>query len=108
MEFRELTASEITSAALQELGLRGWDVWRQNNLAVRGRRFIGREGQSDIIGFSKHTGQFMACEVKKNGDTLKGDQELFLGAVMKSGGVAIIAMDDGKGGVKLVDYDPNM
>lgn len=108
MKFRELTASEITSAALEELELRGWDVWRQNNLAVRGRRFIGREGQSDIIGFSKYTGIFMACEVKKKGDTLKDDQRLFLGAVMKSGGISIIAMDDGKGGVKLVDYDPSM
>jgi hypothetical protein len=58
-----MTTAQITKAALKELDLRGAEVWRNNNLAVRGRTFVGRKGVPDIIGFVRATGVFVLCEV---------------------------------------------
>lgn len=108
MTYRELTAGEITSEAIQELEIRGYDAWRQNNIAVKGRKFIGREGQSDIIGFNKDTGRFLACESKKNGDVLSDKQHVFLSSVQAAGGNAFVAKDNGAGGVNLIIYNPSL
>lgn len=82
---REFTASEITKQAMKLLDLAGIECWRSNNIPVKGRTFIGRKGVSDIMGFVRSSGQLVACEVKKIGDTVKKDQEEFLGQVKKSG-----------------------
>lgn len=86
-----LTKGEITKSALTELQLRGVNCWMQNNLAVRGRKFIGRLGQSDIIGFVINTGLFVACEVKTINDSFSDDQKTFLTDVKRSGGIALVA-----------------
>lgn len=91
---REYTAGEITKHVLEVLELRGIDCWRSNNLAVRGRKFIGRKGVCDVIGFHKRTGVFVGCEIKKTGDTLKPDQIVFLMALKASGGIALIAKQE--------------
>jgi hypothetical protein len=65
-------------------------VWRQNNIAVRKRQFIGRLGVSDIIGISG-IGTFVACEVKTLNDRLSSDQIKFLNDVKTAGGIALIA-----------------
>jgi hypothetical protein len=100
---RELSASDITRDALLILQAKGWEVWRQNNIAVRGRKFIGKKGQGDIIGFHRTNGRFIAVEVKKIGDTIKDDQHKFLSTVQRAGAVAMLAMQEGQS-VVLKDY----
>lgn len=100
-----LTKGEITKSAVTELKLRGANVWMQNNLAVPGRKFIGRKGVSDIIGFVSKTGLFLACEVKTIGDTFKDDQIVFMNEVKKAGGIALIATQEFNH-VVLKDWDP--
>jgi hypothetical protein len=104
-KYRELSASEITQQALLMLKAKGFEVWRQNQIPVRGRIFTGRKGQSDIMGFERATGRMVAAEVKKIGDTLKPDQIEFLGMVKKSGAHAFVVRQVGSE-VKIEDYAP--
>lgn len=100
-----LTKGEITKSALTELKLRGANVWMQNNLAVRGRKFIGRKGVSDIIGFVNKTGLFVACEVKTIDDIFSDDQIVFMNEIKKAGGIALIATQEFNH-VVLKDWNP--
>jgi hypothetical protein len=52
-------------------------VWRQNNHATRGRKFIGMKGMPDIIGYGMD-GKAVYCEVKTEGDRLSDDQIAFM------------------------------
>lgn len=88
--FKEYTASEITNHALKLLSGYGHIVWRNNNLAVKGRKFIGKKGASDILGISKD-GRFIACEVKKIGDVYSDEQIAFLTEVWEKGGISLVA-----------------
>lgn len=89
-----LTKAEIRESALKELAWRGYDCWRQNNIAVRGRHFIGRRGVPDIIGITKD-GRWVVAEVKTLNDTLSPDQITFLNDIKKAGGEAYIACQEG-------------
>lgn len=91
---KELTKATIRESALKELTWRGHSVWINNNLSVRGRKFIGRLGVSDIIGISK-SGLWIAVEVKTINDRLSPDQILFLNDIKKAGGEAYIAHQAG-------------
>lgn len=90
---RNLTKSELTDFALKILTLRNCEVWRQNNLAVRGRKFIGRRGLPDIQGYHKHTGVAVYCEVKTHNDRLSDDQIAFMNNAAKAGCICIMAVD---------------
>jgi hypothetical protein len=103
MKPKEMTAGQITAYALKVLDLQNMEVWRSNNLPVRGRAFIGRKGVADIMGFCRHSGRLVACEVKKIGDTLKPAQIEFLSQVKSSGAVALIATQRG-GEVVIEEY----
>lgn len=92
--FKILTKGQITESALRELRLKKCICWPQNNLPVRGRKFIGRRGVSDIIGITP-AGLFLAVEVKTVNDFLSDDQITFLNDVAKAGGVAYIATQEG-------------
>lgn len=48
---KQLTKGFIRESAIKELTWRGNTVWIQNNLAVKGRKFIGKRGQADVIGY---------------------------------------------------------
>lgn len=100
---KELTKGEIRESAIKELTWRGHDVWINNNLAVRKRKFIGRLGVSDVIGISK-SGLWVACEVKTSGDRLSPDQIDFLNDVKKAGGLAYIAQQGNNGRVELREW----
>lgn len=50
----------------------------------------GLKGSADIIGMTS-TGRFLAIEVKSSTGTLNPDQRLFRDAVMKNGGLYIVA-----------------
>jgi hypothetical protein len=84
------SASELTKMMLEFLKDGGNEVWRNNNLAVRGRAFIGRKGVPDIIGYSKKYGHFVCCEIKAIGDRLSSDQMVFLEQLAMAGGTAML------------------
>jgi hypothetical protein len=91
---KDLTKSQIRASAIKEMEYRGHSIWIQNNLAVKGRKFIGRRGQADCVGFTKY-GQFLAVEIKTINDRLSSDQITFLNDVKKAGGEAYIACQEG-------------
>ncbi|MDF2381343.1 VRR-NUC domain-containing protein [Nostoc ellipsosporum NOK] len=92
-----VSANALTKHALRILDLAGFHVWRQNNAAVFDpKRKVFRSnsatpGISDIIGFNRKTGQFIACEIKVGKDKLSTDQEMFLDRINRCGGVAFVA-----------------
>lgn len=94
IKIKELSKATIRASAIKELEWRGHAIWIQNNLAVKGRKFIGRRGQSDLVGFTKY-GQFLACEIKTLNDRLSNDQIIFLNDVKKAGGIAYLAVQEG-------------
>lgn len=98
--FKPLTKGHIREIAIKELSWRGHDVWINNNIAVRKRKFIGRLGVSDVIGITKD-GRWVACEVKTLNDRLSDDQIKFLNDVKKAGGIALIACQGDNGQVEL-------
>lgn len=64
-------------------------AWRSNQIPVRGRRFVGLKGVSDIIGMID--GVFLAIECKTDEGKLLPEQEAFLNKVIEMGGIAILA-----------------
>lgn len=102
---KHLTKGEIRESAIKELTWRGYDVWKQNNLAVRKRKFIGRYGVSDVFGFDKRTARIVACEVKTLNDRLSPEQIDFLNDVKKAGGLAYIALQGNNGQVELREWE---
>ena len=68
-----------------------YEAWRNNNLAVKGRTFIGKRGVPDIIGFRKYDAVWLAIEVKDGNDKLSLDQYKFLNTIHNSGGFACVA-----------------
>jgi Na+-transporting NADH:ubiquinone oxidoreductase subunit NqrF len=101
----DLTKAHIRSSAIKELTRRGCTVWVQNNLAVPGRKFIGKRGQSDIIGFRNKDAVIVAVEVKTVGDRLSDDQIKFLNEVKKAGGLAYIACQSPTGQVEIKEWE---
>lgn len=102
---KELTKGEIRESAIKELTWRGNTVWIQNNLAVKGRKFIGKRGQSDLIGFRNKDCVLVACEIKTLNDRLSPDQIKFLNDVKKAGGLAYIAQQGNNGQVELKEWE---
>jgi hypothetical protein len=102
-----MTTNEITKRALKELDLRNVEAWRQNNIPVRGRTFIGKKGLPDILGYHRKTALLVACEVKGDGDYLKPAQIEFLDAVYHAGAIALVATLDEKKQFILKAYKPD-
>ena len=100
---KHYTASELTEYALNQLTMMGFTVWRQNNLAVRGRKFIGKKGVPDIIGYSLR-GHAVYCEVKTVNDKISEHQIDFLTDAMHSDCLAFICMQDKEGIVKFITW----
>jgi hypothetical protein len=81
----------------------GFTVWRQNNLAVRGRKFIGKKGMPDIIGYDSE-GCAVWCEVKTINDKISEHQIDFMTDAMYAGCRVLICMQDKEGLVKLISW----
>jgi hypothetical protein len=92
---KQLTKAEIRTSAIKMLTWSYCTVWVQNNLAVRGRKFIGKRGQADLMGFRNKDGVIVACEIKTLNDRLSDDQILFLNDIKKAGGLAYLAIQAG-------------
>ena len=91
---RPLTKGEITKAAIEQLQYMGFKAWMENNLAVRGRKFIGQKGKSDIIGYHRGTGIALFVEVKTVNDKFRDDQKEFLNEAAAEGCLCFIAVDE--------------
>jgi hypothetical protein len=102
-----MTTANITKLALKELDLRGVEAWRQNNLPVRGRTFVGRKGVPDLIGFVRATGVFCLCEVKNIGDTMSESQIALFNEAYAAGCITLIATLDERGNFLLTQYQPD-
>lgn len=93
---RITSANQLTQYALKVFRLAGYQCWRQNNGGVydaklgRYRSNSATPGVSDIIGFHRDTGKFLACEIKVGGDRLSTAQDEFLKAVLRAGGKALV------------------
>lgn len=100
------TESDVLSACLDYLHLRGILAWRTNNTGVFDpakkvfRTFRGLKGVSDILGIVTQpmtlaTGQeimqgiILAVETKKPGNKPTPDQEWFLDEVNRRGGIGV-------------------
>ena len=57
------------------------------------RKSHERKGVSDIIGYQKKTGRFVAVEVKWGKDKLSTEQRQFLDQMIRAGGIGIEARD---------------
>jgi hypothetical protein len=90
-----LTKDVIRKHALEMLRARQCKVWRNNNLAVRGRKFIGELGVPDIIGYQRNTAIWLGCEIKTLNDRLSADQIKFLTELKAAGGLALLALQEG-------------
>lgn len=60
----------LTASVIKFLSLKGFKVWRFNNLAAPGRKFTGLLGVPDVCGYEKKTGRFIGCEIKSPKDKL--------------------------------------
>jgi len=84
----------LTKSIITLLTLEGCTAWRQNNGAVYDASFGGYRagsvtpGISDVLGYHKATGRFVAVEVKTGSDKLSEEQIAFLDNVRAAGGFA--------------------
>lgn len=101
------TASELTKLMLDYLDSVGYEVWRNNNLAVKGRTFVGRKGVPDIIGYHKKYGQFIACEIKALGDRLSVHQLELLNDLGVCGGSSLMCQQTSDESIKLTIFTEN-
>jgi hypothetical protein len=100
------TESDVLSACLDYLHLRGILAWRTNNTGVFDptkktfRSFRGLKGVSDILGIVTQPmtlatgleiqqGIILAVETKKPGNKPTADQEWFLEEVNRRGGIGV-------------------
>lgn len=104
---KDLTASQITKAALIMLEMRGYYVWRNNNLPVPGRKFIGERGVADITGFQKNSGVALYCEVKTVNDRFSDYQKNFMNRAVTAGCHCLVATEE-SGKVVLKDWNPEL
>jgi hypothetical protein len=98
-----MSANKLTQWAIDVLSADGSQVWRHNNLAVKGRKFTGRKGVPDIIGFNKD-GISIYCEVKSGKDKLSEDQSEFMVNATSMGCKTWIATDK-DGDYKIVSFN---
>lgn len=93
---KEMSAGEIAKKALTILNFDyDCECWRNNNITVKGRKFTGRKGVSDIIGFQRKTGKVLFAEVKAKGDKFSADQIELLTNIHNNGGLALQATQEG-------------
>jgi hypothetical protein len=91
------TTNELTAYAVKVFRQAGFFCWRENTTGIwdqKAQAFRKNPntmlGKSDILGFHRTTGQFLACEIKTGKDRLSGQQEVFLLEVRNAGGLAVV------------------
>lgn len=90
------STNDLTKATIKMLLLIGFNVWRNNNGAVYDptrrafRSNSSTPGISDIIGYRRNSGQFIAVEIKNGKDVMSDAQTLFLNALNNNGGIGLV------------------
>ena len=85
-------ANVLTAEITAYLNATGFVVWRQNSVGKTAGRFLSvKKGVSDIVGYEKGTGKFIAVEVKIGKDKLTDFQIEFLLGLSKNNCFAIVA-----------------
>lgn len=91
-----MSTNALTKAVIDLFTLKGYKVWRQNTAGIydekKGvyRSGSATKGISDVIGFHKQTGKFVAIEIKTGKDKLSSFQQNFLNDVAQSGADAYV------------------
>ena len=90
-------ANELTAYAVKVFKRQGYFCWRENTAGIWDeKRQAYRKnpgsltGKSDVIGFHRVTGRFLAVEIKVGADRLSAEQESFLLEVRNAGGLALV------------------
>lgn len=90
-------ANQLTTYAVKVFRHAGYFCWRENTAGIwdaKANAFRKNPGtltgKSDVLGFHRTTGRFLACEVKVGNDRLSAEQEAFLAAVREAGGLALV------------------
>lgn len=90
------TTGQLTAYAVKVFTQAGYKCWRENTTGVWDakakafRKSSTLKGKSDIIGFHRETGRFLACEIKVGADRLSPEQKDFLLEVGQAGGLALV------------------
>lgn len=66
------------------------DAWRNNQIHVKGRKFNGRKGLSDVTGLAL-TGLFIAIECKKPGGVASKEQLEYIDMVNSRHGFGFVS-----------------
>lgn len=90
-------ANQLTTYAVKVFRQQGFFCWRENTAGIWDEKAgafrknpRSLTGKSDVIGFHRVTGKFLACEIKVGRDRLTAEQEAFLLAVRDAGGLALV------------------
>lgn len=89
----DISSSELTKWAKKQFESMGYRINRVNNIPVRRRKGTIQKGWSDLQGYTSK-GIYVACEVKKIGDTFSVEQIDRLHDVKHCGGKAYICTED--------------
>lgn len=91
------STNQLTLYAVKVFRQAGYLCWRQNTMGVWDAKANAYRknpgsmtGQSDVLGFHRETGRFLACEIKVGADRLRPEQEAFLMSVRDAGGLALV------------------
>jgi hypothetical protein len=91
------STNELTAYAVKVFRQAGYFCWRENTAGIwdaKANAFRKNPGsltgKSDVIGFHRQTGLFLACEIKVGRDRLSPEQEAFLMEVRNAGGLAVV------------------
>ena len=82
--------NQVQKDILQYLLKRGFFVWRQNQIHVKGRTFNGKKGLGDIVGILP-CGRFLSIEVKTETGKVSLDQHKFIMDARDNNAVAFVA-----------------
>ena len=95
---KKTPTNSLTQSILRYVNYNGFKCWRNNNGAiysVKQKTFRKNPssllGISDIIGFRKSDGKFIAIEIKTGKDKLSAHQLIFISDIRSAGGIAIVA-----------------
>ena len=84
--------NDLQRQAIQLLEAYGMFAWRQNNLRVPGRKFIGKKGVPDVIAVQKN-GPSWWIEAKGSQTRQSAEQKAFQEEIEKRGHVYVLMKD---------------
>lgn len=108
----KVDTNKFTKACIQLLTFKGFEVWRNNNVAVYDKTIGGfrknstKLGVPDIIGYQKKTGRAIYVEVKTGSDRLSDEQRAFLINALQNGCIAFECRTIDDITKRLKQYDP--